>query len=519
MPDLVTPPQIPIRLRFDDHVTAVVRSRIEYAFRVFAAIYNYRVVNDVVDGGAREFVYGGPPPVDGAAQRYLRIPARYALSLADHRKAAMRKVRYAGEELCVFHGLDAVTRQPDWLGEIFEWLSGKQENDIKTRDSIGRIPDVETIVGRLGLPSWKPQAALQMAWLENAFRNGPCGKEALPKAPSLVPDADHFVICTHDVDFYRTNTRDALMRLLKNVTISLLLYRDASYFVDNARMLIALLTGKPVGAYLPDLISRLEKEGCTSTFFVVPVHGHRRDPTYRISDLLLSPAARNSFAVELHASYTSLLEKGTLRPEARALANVTGVWPRGNRQHWLRFGDQQSLFDAIEDAELLFDSSVGFTETVGFRNGACFAFPPYNFKEEKAYPFLEFPLAIMDGGLLEISRASGEPPQSLADRVLTESRKRGWGGISVLWHNPLESLSVPESINRVFWTSLEGRHKLREKWVSSDEFLTLALPRYQSAGLLTCLPKPTYDGAEPLFPVADKNRALNRAFKAAKSLV
>jgi len=138
----------------------------------------------------------------------------------------------------------------------------------------------------------------------------------------------------------------------------------------------------------------------------------------------------------------------------------------------------------VEEAGLTYDSTLGFPETVGFRNGANFAFPPYDFKREKAYEFLEIPLVIMDGGLQAASVASRAKPQEIADEVLNESRKYGWGGISALWHNPVEPIQVPEETNQVFWNCARRRGEYGEKWMSADEFVACVLPRYQNAGLL-----------------------------------
>ena len=247
-----------------------------------------------------------------------------------------------------------------------------------------------------------------------------------------------------------------------------------------------MLAGGRVGDYIPALVERLEALDSHSTLFVVPIHGHRRDPNYALAELApqLADAAKKGFSIEIHGSYNSIIENHGLNPEVQAFHAATGQIALGSRQHWLRFDDAETLFQAVEDAGLLFDSSMGFTDSIGFRNGACFAFPPYDFKNEKPHTFLEIPLAIMDGGLFEASRRSGISPQILAEQVLTESRRHGWGGISVLWHNPLEALSVPEEINRVFWRCLETQKQFNEKWVSTDQFVAMSLSRYQDAGLL-----------------------------------
>jgi hypothetical protein len=454
----------------------------EYAFRVFAAIYNHQVVDDGRHQESKTFLYGGPVP-DGS--RAVRIPALYKPRPDVEPPPRPSIVRYADEDFCLFHGLDPETNEPDWLAEIFEWLSGGHERGISGRDSVGRVPESQMIFSRAGLLPSKPQAALHMAWLEHALRDS---KEAsaLPKAPSPMPDADHLVVSSHDVDFYFTGRRSAFHRLFKNLAISMLVYKSWGYFHSNLAMILKALRGERVGDYLPGLMSRMEQSACRSTFFVVPVHGHRRDPNYALLKLAprIQEARGRGFSVELHGSYSSVIENRELAPEVHALEQITGTKILGSRQHWLRFDRQETLFRTVEEAGLVFDSSLGFSGTVGFRNGACFAFPPYDFKQERPHNFLEIPLAIMDGSLVELSLTTGEPAQRLAEQVLNESRKRGWGGISILWHNPLEALSVPDETNQIFWSLLEKQKQFREKWVTTDEFLSLSLPRYHNAGLL-----------------------------------
>jgi len=68
-------------------------------------------------------------------------------------------------------------------------------------------------------------------------------------------------------------------------------------------------------------------------------------------------------------------------------------------------------------AGLAYDSSLGFAETCGFRNGANFAFPPYDFEREGPCSFLEIPLAIMDGSLQLSSRSLKRDPLEIAETI------------------------------------------------------------------------------------------------------
>lgn len=475
-----------IFLQFSPEVQEPIRSRIQYALRVFAAIYGHAVVAGNEAGDAIHCFYGEAPP-SPADQHLFHIPSLYRGNVFENGRRALAKHRYADEDIYLACETDARGR-PDWLGEIFLWLSGSQEASIATRDSIGRIPYSETIFSREGVSPRKPHAALLMAWMENALRNGNTkAQEALPKAPSPISGVEHLVVCSHDIDFYFVDRSSSLARLIKNLVVAILLYKDWSYFVDNFRMIVRLMGGSRVGEYLPALLKAVDGEcDFRSTLFVVPRRGHRRDPNYRLDQIAdhLVDATKKGFSVGVHGSYRSVVEDRTLTEETQALAGLMEQKLVGNRQHWLRFGEHRVLFNEIERAGLACDSTLGFSEAVGFRNGASFAFPPYDFALEKPHGFLEIPLVLMDASLEATARFSRTAPQQLAGEVLGESRKLGWGGVSVLWHNPMEPISVPSEINNVFWNCVKQQKTVREKWMSLDQFLACCLERYQRAGLL-----------------------------------
>jgi hypothetical protein len=473
-----------IRLRFGLEVSEIVRARVAYAFRVFAAVYGYKVLDRDSTEQAASLFYGKPSS-SCSEEGCIVVPARYTPLGRAAAGQEFSKARYAQEECPLAFGLDEKTGNPDWLGEIFWWLSASHELGIARRDSVGRISHVDTGLGRQGISPRKPHASLMMSWLESKLRNGDRTQE-LCKAPSPMEGVEHMVVCSHDIDFYYSDISSTFLRLLKNIGISFRLYRSWSFLRSNSVMILELLGGKRIGDYLPALLDAIQKADFHSTLFVVAAHHHRRDPNYRLAKIadLLSEADRRGSSVCLHGSYTSVVGGGSLKEEVRAMEKTLGKKPLGSRQHWLRFDNHENLFDAIERSELLFDSTLGFPDLVGFRNGASFAFPPYNFREERPYNFLEIPLVIMDGSLESEARTKREDAQEIVDQVLGESRRFGWGGVAALWHNPIDALAVPEQINQVFWKSAEKRGRYGEKWMSAEEFLKCSLIRYQDAGLL-----------------------------------
>src|SRR5262249_22911052 len=223
-----------ISLEFDWAVPARVRLRMEYAFRVFAAIYGHAVAGPGSTSHAVRFRYAANAEAGGDPES-IWIPARYSVRAGDYGTHGTVPVfaSIAGESIPLFLGTDAISGNPDWLGEIFLWLSGELELGAKKRDSVGRIPFSETPFATFGIPAERPYAGLVMAWLENALLGN--GVSALPKAPSPVANCEHIVLPSHDIDYYYSGTGSAFVRLAKNLAIAVRLYKNGSYFADNLR--------------------------------------------------------------------------------------------------------------------------------------------------------------------------------------------------------------------------------------------------------------------------------------------
>jgi hypothetical protein len=478
----------PLCLEFDGEVPSPVCARISYAFRVFAAIYGHEV-RDQKDGrGAVRCVYGRRSESresDAVPADFLHIPARYPLRSPQEPIPVPTRSCYAREQVYLFHGRDEHSGDPDWLGEIFEWLSCADEMSVRARDAVGRMSYEHSVFVRHAISPLRPNASLVMAWLEN-FISGPKGEENLPAAPSPVPDARHLVISSHDIDFYFAGRWGSLIRVMKNLAIAAVAARSFAFFKDSCRQLFRIASGARVGDFLPELLERMQADGCSSTFFVLARRQHRRDSNYTLPQIAprLRQIAETGCSVALHGSYCSIVENSDLENEAAVLEAQMGERPRGSRQHWLRFDRPETLFANVDQAGFEYDSSWGWAGQVGFRNGAAFAFPPYNFAREEPYNFLVIPLIIMDHGLQAAHRTSTTEPVKLAQSVLEESRRWGWGGVSVLWHNPVEPLSVCDGVNRIFWQQMKARREHRELWISAEEFMDVSLRRYQNAGLL-----------------------------------
>ncbi len=453
-----------LALQFGSEVSEVVRRRITYALQTFCAVYAYEFATESNEDALR-LSYGGEhselPLCAGYNARPLTEPA------PEPSTGFVQGMRFPR-----FH---PTTRgDTDWLGEIFEWISAADEQAIIERDSVGRIPYSATLHGRYGLDPCVPYASVAMESLHALIAK---------HTGEPVTRGKCDIVATHDVDFLPISARTAFKRFLKNMAIAGVAYRDpmllASILFSGLRRL-----GKKHHV-LDCLLPMLERErelGIASTCNVLCRQAHRRDGNYAIEDSSTAGYLRDmqSRGVEigLHGSYTSLDAPGLLADEYLRLSQL-GIDASGGRQHWLRYRDH-SLFEELSRAGADYDCSVGYSERIGFRSGACFSYAPYNFREESAYPLLEIPLVVMDSALY---CESHDPRDWSAqcNRVLEMVRKFGRGGVSILWHDTVfHGGQLPQGIADLYWALKQDD----ENWINAGQFVQAVWHHFVRAGLL-----------------------------------
>jgi hypothetical protein len=458
------------------------RLRLEYAFRLFCAIYDHEpVLCSEQAQTADVWLSYGDPDLHSSGRKVVRLSNLYAPRSPQVPAPAPTKTRVKDENTALFY-VPGKGDSPDWLAEIFEWVSCADEYSVVARDSVGRIPFRSTYLGRHGLDARRPYAAVAMRLLQWAICDLVPGGSTEPVSPS---SCQHFIINTHDVDYLPLDRLGSTKRLAKNAISSLLLGKSPRLaFSQAAQAVKSAIGGEDVLDQLPALLAGELKRSVGASYFVLTSRRHRRDANYGFEHAqlsrLLDELFLNGMEVGVHGSYTSLDNAGGLFREFDRLRQL-GFAAKGVRQHWLRF-TLDSLVPEIERSGAAYDCSLGWSDRIGFRAGACFAFPPYDFQHERAATFIEIPLVIMDQAL------PGDSEESLfeaATEILSQSRRYGWGGISVLWHpTAFGGGQLSPEIGKVFWRLLHQRGAWNESWISGASFLSAIQERYSRVGLL-----------------------------------
>ncbi len=134
------------------------------------------------------------------------------------------------------------------------------------------------------------------------------------------------------------------------------------------------------------------------------------------------------------------------------LENAIDIPINGLRQHYLRF-DADKTFDAIANVGFKYDSTLGFSNDLGYRCGTSLPFQPFNPKNKKPYPFLEIPLILMDTVLLLETKLhlSSDEAWGIVEKYLECAFKSRFC-LTLNWHN-----------NNINYADVFGYGKLYEK--------------------------------------------------------
>jgi len=133
-----------------------------------------------------------------------------------------------------------------------------------------------------------------------------------------------------------------------------------------------------------------------------------------------------------HPGYFTFGSRLELDREVQRLRKALGVNHLGGRQHYLRWSPETWL--DWEACGLLYDSTVGYADRLGFRAGTSIPFRPWSLEQNRELRLIEVPLILMDCTPVKYMRISKEEATRRIRACITRTAAVG-GVFTVLWHN------------------------------------------------------------------------------------
>lgn len=209
---------------------------------------------------------------------------------------------------------------------------------------------------------------------------------------------------THDIDYLSKYTPGLLFReIIKNFVFN----RRGVAFADRVRRLREYCTFGISGRdpYVASIERMLEGEksvGMRASWLFKAGGTDKRDVTYNVRGAraagLMKRIREEGHEIGIHPSFNAHTDARMFGREIGTIAGVAGGDIRCVRQHYLRFLYPDTWKIQVRHGCEV-DSTLGFAEREGFRNGLCHPFLPFDLVLNEAIPLWELPLTVMDGTL------------------------------------------------------------------------------------------------------------------------
>ena len=182
----------------------------------------------------------------------------------------------------------------------------------------------------------------------------------------------------------------------------------------------------------------IKHHGTGTFFFKAAAHGPR-DVHYSLQHPFLrkfvATLVDDGFELGVHPSYHAHTHIEYMLAEREAVATLAGHPPLSVRQHFLRY--EAPVTPRLQErVGYRIDSTLGFAEHEGFRNGTCMPFLRFDTSANTVTRVWEMPLAVMESALFNRLGLDLAAAKQATHDILAQCRRFG-GAAVMLWHSVL----------------------------------------------------------------------------------
>jgi len=303
--------------------------------------------------------------------------------------------------------------------DLWDHFTRKEEYNPEFRDQFGRVPYYLSKTRDIFQPD------VSRFLIESGYK------------PEY-PDGKKFAVClTHDIDSVYRTIPGRGFNLAKSVY-----KRDKNEF---SRSIKGAFNKRNPLCNFEEIMDLEEKYGAKSSFYFLALKSGDQDYSYDIMDLKddIRNIRDRGCEVGLHGGHEAYNSCERICEEKKRLENALGSEVVGYRNHYLRFRTPDT-WEHLAKAGFLYDTTFGYADCAGFRNGMCHPFRPYNLNTEEFIDIVEIPLVVMDGTLFQTymkfdNDSALKFVKKIIDRVAEVN-----GVFTLLWHNTYLVNKTPE---------------------------------------------------------------------------
>ncbi len=329
----------------------------------------------------------------------------------------------------------------DLIASTFYWLSGWQEYSLRTRDQHGRFPYSASLQSMLDIAQipvvdyYRDILREQFISAQISLDLKSWGEKKWAFCPTI--DVDYFnhwrlgMIFREKIEYFLLNKRK--VNLVER-------WRRLFQFIRSY-----FTRGDAFQNALRQMYQLIRRYGRATIFLKTDAHGPN-DVHYKLGlpqmQRMIRGLQTDRFEIGLHSSYHAYDHPEYLRKERRLLTQMIGTAPISVRNHYLRYAPVTTAH-LQANAGFMIDSTLGFAERGGFRNGTCMPFLIFDCQNNQVIDLWEIPLLIMDGALFNRQKLSSEEAIAHSKDLLSQCKKFGGVGVA-LWHNVMgEEMDYP----------------------------------------------------------------------------
>lgn len=274
------------------------------------------------------------------------------------------------------------------------------------------------------------------------------------------PHNKSFAVClTHDIDVLYHPFLEKIYYCANALRL-----KDKIMLKQN---ILSIFNKKKPFFNIHEIMELEEKYGAKSSFYFLALKPGEQDFNYNISDLkdVLKEIAARGWEVGFHGGHKAWSSIDKLKEEKERIEAVFGKSIIGYRNHYLHF-KVPDTWEYLTKAGFKYDTTFGYADCVGFRNGMCHPYHPYNMKTNAYIDIIEIPLVVMDVTLFDAyMRLTREEALTLVKELIdTVAEVRGV--FTLLWHN---SYLIEGTWQREMYENILSYCNEKNAWMTSGK--------------------------------------------------